>query len=54
MKKESKGNLIISSLEKNQKEIFLNKLEKSKKEYNKGQIHSARIILKRLREKYIK
>ena len=35
-----------------QKEIFLKKLEKSKKEYKEGKIHSARTIFKGLREKY--
>lgn len=35
-----------------QKEIFLNKLEKSKKEYKDGKIHNARNIFKGLREKY--
>lgn len=54
MEKESKENLTVSSLERYQKEIFLNKLEESQKEYEKGKIHSARIVFKELREKYIK
>lgn len=48
--KESKEDLEISSLEEYHKEKFLNKLEKSKKKYEKGQIHNARIVLKELRE----
>ncbi len=54
MGKENKENLEVSSLEKYQKEIFLNKLEESQKEYEKGKIHSARIVFKELKEKYIK
>ena len=52
IKRENKKDLLVISLEQYQKEIFLNKLEKSKKEYNDGKIHNARTIFKGLREKY--
>ena len=52
VKRDNKKDLIVISLEKYQKEVFLNKLEKSKKEYEKGQVHSARTVFKGLREKY--
>ena len=34
------------------KSVFLNKLEKSKKQYKEGKIHSARTFFKEMREKY--
>jgi len=52
VKRDNKKDLVVISLEKYQKEVFLNKLEKSKKEYEKGQVHSARTVFKWLREKY--
>ncbi len=52
IKRENKKDLLVISLEQYQKEIFLNKLEKSKKEYKDGKIHNARTIFKGLREKY--
>ena len=52
VKRDNKKDLVVISLEKYQKEVFLNKLEKSKKEYEKGQVHSARTVFKGLREKY--
>lgn len=52
VKRENKKDLVVISLEQYQKEIFLNKLEKSKKEYEKGQVHSARTVFKGLRKKY--
>lgn len=52
IKRDNKKDLVVISLEKYQKEIFLNKLEKSKEEYKKGKVHSARRIFKELREKY--
>lgn len=32
--------------------MFLSKLEKSKKQYKEGKVHSARTVFKGLREKY--
>ena len=52
VKRENKKDLLVISLEQYQKEMFLNKLEKSKEEYKKGKIHDARTVFKRLREKY--
>ena len=52
IKRENKKDLLVISLEQYQKEMFLNKLEKSKKEYKDGKIHSAKTIFKGLREKY--
>ncbi len=52
IKRENKKDLLVISLEQYQKEMFLNKLEKSKKEYKEGKIHSARTIFKGLKEKY--
>ena len=52
IKRENKKDLLVISLEQYQKEMFLNKLEKSKKEYKDGKIHNARTIFKGLREKY--
>ena len=52
LKRENKKDLLVISLEQYQKEMFLNKLEKSKKEYEKGKVHNARTVLKGLREKY--
>lgn len=52
VKRENKKDLAVISLEQYQKEMFLNKLEKSKQEYRDGKVHSARTVFKRLREKY--
>ncbi len=52
VKRDNKKDLVVISLEQYQKGMFLNKLEKSKKEYESGKIHSARTIFKGLREKY--
>jgi PHD/YefM family antitoxin component YafN of YafNO toxin-antitoxin module len=52
IKRDNKKDLIVISLEQYEKEIFLNKLEKSKKQYKEGKVHSARTVFKGLREKY--
>lgn len=52
VKRENKQDLVVISLEQYQKEMFLSKLEKSKKQYKEGKIHSARTVFKGLREKY--
>ena len=52
VKRENKKDLIVISLEQYQREMFLNKLEKSKKEFKEGKVHSARTVFKGLREKY--
>jgi len=52
IKRENKKDLVVISLEQYQREIFLNKLEKSKKQYKEGKVHSARTVFKGLREKY--
>lgn len=52
IKRDNKKDLIVISLEQYEKEIFLNKLEKSKKQYNEGKVHSARTVFNGLREKY--
>lgn len=52
IKRENKKDLLVISLEQYQKEMFFNKLEKSKKEYEDGKIHRAKAVFKRLREKY--
>lgn len=52
VKRENKKDLLVISLEQYQKEMFLNKLEKSKKQYKEGKVHSARTVFKGLREKY--
>ena len=52
VKRENKKDLLVISLEQYQREIFLSKLEKSKKQYKKGEVHSARTVFKGLREKY--
>lgn len=52
VKRENKKDLVVISLEQYQKEMFLSKLEKSKKQYKEGKVHSARTVFKGLREKY--
>lgn len=52
VKRDNKKDLIVISLEQYEKEIFLSKLEKSKKQYEEGKVHSARTVFKGLREKY--
>lgn len=52
VKRENKKDLLVISLEQYQREMFLNKLEKSKKQYKEGKVHSARTVFKGLREKY--
>ena len=52
IKRDNKKDILVISLEQYQKEMFLKKLEKSKKEYKEGKVHSARTVFKRLREKY--
>ena len=39
-------------IEDSKKSIFLNKLEKSKKEYQEGKTHNARDVFNELRQKY--
>lgn len=52
VKRENKKDLLVISLEQYQREMFLNKLERSKKEYKEGKVHKARAVFKELREKY--
>lgn len=52
VKRENKKDLLVISLEQYQREMFLNKLEKSKKQYEKGKFHSAKTVFKELKEKY--
>ena len=52
VKRDNKKDLVIISLEQYQREMFLNKLEKSKQQYKEGKVHSARTVFKGLREKY--
>lgn len=52
VKRENKQDLVVISLEQYQKEMFLSKLERSKKQYKEGKVHSARTVFKGLREKY--
>ena len=52
IKRENKKDLLVISLEQYQKEMFLNKLEKSKREYQEGKVHNAKNVFKGLREKY--
>ncbi len=52
VKRENKKDLVVISLEQYQKEMFLSKLEKSKKQYKEGKVHSARTVFKGFREKY--
>ena len=52
IKRDNKKDILVISLEQYQKEVFLKKLERSKKEYKEGKIHSARTVFKGLREKY--
>ena len=52
IKRENKKDLLVISLEQYQKEIFFNKLEKSKQEYKEKKVHDARTVFKGLREKY--
>ena len=52
IKRENKTELIVISLEQYQKEIFMSKLERSKKQYKQGKVHSGRVVFKELREKY--
>lgn len=52
VKRDNKKDLVIISLEQYQREIFLNKLEKSKQQYKEGKVHSARTVFKGLRERY--
>lgn len=52
IKRENKKDLLVISLEQYQRDVFYNKLEKSKKQYKEGKVHSARTVFKELREKY--
>ena len=52
IKRENKKDLLVISLEQYQRDVFYNKLEKSKKQYEEGKVHSARTVFKELREKY--
>ncbi len=52
VKRENKKDLVVISLEEYQKAIFLTKLEKSKEQYKKGEVHNARKVFKELRNKY--
>lgn len=52
VKRKNKKDLIVVSLEQYQKDVFYNKLEKSKMEYKSGKIHNARAVFEELKEKY--
>ncbi|MBQ3408153.1 MAG: hypothetical protein IJH12_02990 [Clostridia bacterium] len=52
VKRKNKKDLLVISLEQYEKDVFFNKLEKSKKQYKEGKVHSARTAFKELREKY--
>ena len=52
VKRKNKSDVVILSLKEYQEEMFLNKLEKSKKEYKEGKVHDAKSVFKELREKY--
>ncbi len=52
VKRDNKKDLIVISLEQYEKETFLNKLDKSRRQYKEGKVHSARTVFKGLREKY--
>lgn len=52
VKRDNKKDLVVISLEKYQRDMFINKLEKSKQQYKEGKVHSARTVFKELREKY--
>lgn len=52
IKRENKKDLIVISLEQYQKEVFLSKLEKSKKQYANGDYKEAEVIFKELKDKY--
>ena len=52
MQKENKKDLIVINIEQYQREIFLTKVERSKKQYKDGKVYSARTLFKGLREKY--
>lgn len=52
VKRKNKSDVVILSLKEYQKEMFLDKLEKSKQEYKEGKVHDARSVFKELREKY--
>ena len=46
VKRENKEDLVVISLEQYQRGIFLNILEKSKKQYKEGKVHNARTVFK--------
>ncbi len=52
MQEENKNNVLEINLEQCLKQKFLNKLEKSKKQYKDGKVYSARTVFKNLRKKY--
>lgn len=52
VKRKNKKDLLVISLEQYEKDVFFSKLEKSKKQYKEGKVHSARTAFKELREKY--
>ena len=52
MQRENKKNLIVISIEQYQRQIFLTKLERSKKQYKDGNVYSARTLFKEFKEKY--
>jgi len=52
MQEENKNNVLEINLERCLKQEFLNKLEKSKKQYKDGKVYSARTVFKSLRKRY--
>lgn len=52
VKRKNKKDLLVISLDQYEKDIFFSQLEKSKKQYKDGKVHSARTAFKELREKY--
>jgi len=53
LKRKNKKDLVVISLEEYQKTVFLSKMEKSKEQYKRGKVHSARKVFKELRNKYV-
>lgn len=46
IKRNNKKDLVIISLEQYQKVMFIKELEKSKREYEEGNVHNAEIVFK--------
>ena len=52
IKRDNKKDLLVISLEEYQRQMFLNRLEESERQYKEGKVYPIREVFEELRDKY--